>query len=203
MNLKLISLVGFATLAAASQAQIALSQVTAPSGAGSAFGSSTFSTSYSGATGNVVVNKTAGGVPGAVSGWIYTATDSTVNGYITTFTVKDVFTGTVTANSKVSFLVTADEKAAATFAGPSFTSGGYVAITSQPGWNAATDTLTETFDLSSYKLDLFKISINQDFKNVTVAGTGTGVNGAVPEPASFAVFGFGAIGLLIRRRKNS
>jgi len=205
MNLKLISLAALSTLAVASQAQVVLTAVTSPNGANSAFGNGTFSTSYSGATGSVVVNKSAGNIPGAVSGWVYTAKDHTAGGYVTTLTVSDVFTGTLTANSMVSYLITADEEADATFHGPVFNSGGYLAITAQGAkWNATTKTLTETFNLSSYRLNYWEISINQDFKNVTVAGTGSGMGGSpVPEPASLAVFGFGAVGLLIRRRKNS
>jgi len=201
MNYKLISIASLAAIATASQAQIVLTGVSTPNGGSSSFGSGSFATSYSGSAGVVTVNKTAGPIPGAVSGWIFDA--HALTGDVTTLTFTDSFiAGTVKANSQVKYTVEADFIPAETIKGPTFLSGGgptasYLNILSQPGYNPITDTLTFTIDLTSFHDSLWKISVDQDFKNVGVKKIFT------PEPASMATVGFGLAALFVRRRRKN
>jgi len=203
MKLKFISIAALAVVAAAAHSQVQLTQISQPDAGNSAFGTTavTFPTSYSVGTGvaTVTVNKTVSGNNhvGTVTGWAYDA--KATSGNLGILTVVDKFTGLVTSTSTMNYTFTADLPGSnGTSHAKQFFSGGgtrpaMVFITSLPGWNSITNTLTLTFDLSSVAQPELKITMNQNFKNIA----------AVPEPMGLATVGIGLVGLVIRRRRKN
>jgi len=203
MKLKFISIAALAVVAAAAHSQVQLTQISQPNAGNSAFGSTavTFPTTYSVGTGvaTVTVNKTVTGNNkiGTVTGWAYEAT--AMSGNLGVLTIVDQFTGLVTSKSTMNYTITADlPHSNGTSHAKQFFSGGgsspaMVFITSLPGWNSITNTLTLTFDLTSVAQPDLKITVNQNFKNIA----------AVPEPMSVATVGIGLVGLFVRRRRKN
>jgi len=201
MKLKFISIAALAVVAAAAHSQVQLTQISQPNAGNSAFGTTatTFATTYSGAMAGVTINKSVTGAThvGTVTKWAYDA--KALSGNLGVLTIVDTFTQLVTAKSTMNYTITADlpHPLGTSHAKQFFSGGGstphMVFITSLPGWNAITHTLTLTFDLSSVAKPELIMTVNQNFKNIA----------AVPEPMGLATVGFGIVGLLVRRRRKN
>lgn len=198
MNFKTLSIVGLALVAAASQASMTLHGLSNPTADNSAFGTTatTFATNYAGTTAQTWITGTNSGydIPdvGLVDGWEFTAT-STTSGGLGVVTVKDTFLpGYINDGSYGYYQFTADVASHSGSVEVAEYDMDLSQINTLPGWDAATNTLTFTLDLTGVTLaKTVTITGDQGFYNIN----------PVPEPISVMTLGFGILGLAIRRKK--
>ena len=115
-------------------------------------------------------------------------------------TIVDKFSGpgAITANSLVNYTITADllSGGGTTHLMEFFSGGGstpqMVSITSLPGWDPVSNSLSVSFNVSPAAMSQLNISVNENFQNIN----------PVPEPAAYAALGVGLIGLLVRKKRK-